>query len=307
MEKKWLSGIRTRKEDIPEEERCYGEIIVNDEMMLTTVNILLNNHFFRGQSNSDWGLKTSIERYIENVFPNDSKEGIEHQINELEKKMVDEFQRKLKNYFPTNLERNNVLEFMALIQHHGGVTRLLDFAHLFYVGVYFAIRNHDRSADSAVWAINKGYLKMALFKTGIEAVMESANNYHGPKALQTSLQKKIKKNLVIPAEPFYINKRISAQQGLFLFPTNVSETFEKNLYDTFNFDLEKISCEPIGRFENIKKIREICDTRDIIKIIIPKDKKIILNNTLRSMNINAETLFPDIEGLAVSLREYILY
>ena len=52
---------------------------------------------------------------------------------------------------------NEVLDWLALMQHYGAPTRLLDWTRSPYVALYFALEKADK--ESAVWAINREWLE----------------------------------------------------------------------------------------------------------------------------------------------------
>ena len=106
---------------------------------------------FRGQADADWDLTTSLERAFsrsgQTIY---SLENTEHW-------MLHDFQAKFYLYSNNVPRQTNKFEWLALMQHHGGATRLLDFTHSIYVAAYFATA--AARADSAIWAINRPMLR----------------------------------------------------------------------------------------------------------------------------------------------------
>ena len=78
---------------------------------------------YRGQSNYNWSLQTSLERKLEQLKMN------EMDIGKYEGLVVEECQNNGSNSFP--------IEIICKIQHYGGATRLIDFTHQFPVAVFF--------------------------------------------------------------------------------------------------------------------------------------------------------------------------
>ena len=95
---------------------------------------------YRGQSNYNWSLQTSLERKLEKLKIN------EMDIGKYEKLVVEESQNKGSNSFP--------IEIISKIQHYGGATRLIDFTHQFPVAVFFAFCDFP-SQPVSVWAISR--------------------------------------------------------------------------------------------------------------------------------------------------------
>jgi hypothetical protein len=91
------------------------------------VDGLSENWVFRGQSSAQWGLQNAIER---TEFINFYKD--------IEKDFLSEFQRGARNYLNKDETPEHLIEWLALMQHHGAPTRLLDFSKSPYIGAYFA-------------------------------------------------------------------------------------------------------------------------------------------------------------------------
>src|ERR1700674_3515893 len=97
---------------------------------------------FRGQENSDWLLTTSLERVKGARLSRYHTEGF----------IWAEFKKQAHHYLSGHLLPTNSLEWLALMQHHGAPTRLLDWTFSRYVACFFALE--DSEEDSAVWAID---------------------------------------------------------------------------------------------------------------------------------------------------------
>src|SRR5207247_1327002 len=59
--------------------------------------------------------------------------------------VVEQFKQRAHLSLPTSREPDTELEWLALIQHHGGPTRLVDFTRSPFVGAFFAIENDDQT------------------------------------------------------------------------------------------------------------------------------------------------------------------
>src|SRR5215203_4433572 len=83
---------------------------------------------FRGQPSAQWDLKTSLQRSCDRhgVAP--------EKCRELEERLFREFRRTYHHYSPHVPQRQAVVEWISLMQHHGAPTRLLDFTYSIYVG-----------------------------------------------------------------------------------------------------------------------------------------------------------------------------
>ncbi len=256
---------------------------------------------FRGQADSQWGLETTFER-----------EGKRHSLdsyffNTCEENILKEFQRQSNQYLKNLPEINAYIDWLALIQHYGGPTRLLDFTYSFYVAAFFAIKN--AVSDSAIWAINVNYLMnshpIISGQIGENSYSHIINDYVnlGNKCLhdgQIFTEKEREQNIYI-VEPFNQEQRLAVQQGVFLFPTDIEKPFQENLCkalkvgnnNILNSELKEIDIKELSEVD----INNLC----IVKILLTKPTHDESANQLRHMNISDATLFPGIDGFAKSL------
>src|SRR6202044_3658398 len=97
---------------------------------------------YRGQGKSSWRLKASIERVA-------SKPGIAEDYVERE------FKRRAHHYLRDLPKEDDVLEWLALMQHYGAPTRLLDWTKSAYVAAFFAAESATDSDSFAIWAVDQ--------------------------------------------------------------------------------------------------------------------------------------------------------
>lgn len=80
------------------------------------------NYVFRGLSNSNYELETSIYR-------------LQNKVNEMERHLI----RNFRKYAPYNsVTKDKLWHWLTLAQHHGLPTRLLDWTFSPYVALHFA-------------------------------------------------------------------------------------------------------------------------------------------------------------------------
>lgn len=90
-----------------------------DEFVSLTAE--LDGWAFRGQQDVRWALLSSLSRYLEAFVPDRST------WRTREERAIRIFRRKAHNYLPDSSVLDNDLRCLALMQHHGAPTRLLDF------------------------------------------------------------------------------------------------------------------------------------------------------------------------------------
>jgi len=230
------------------------------------------NWAFRGQADASWVLNNAIERT-----------SFIHFHKGIEAEFVAEFQRGARNYLSKDETPEHLIEWLALMQHHGAPTRLLDLTRSPYIAAYFAFEFCHEKEDRkvAIWGVNIHYLKNKSLEilSGEfgEALKESKN------LINENLFEKIfylnNKKLVFPVEPFRMNRRYSLQQSVFI-STGISDV---SLMDQLHF---------LG--DNIE--------HSVVKIEIPAKYKKEALRELQQMNLHRASLFPDLDGYALSLK-----
>jgi hypothetical protein len=226
-----------------------------------------------------------------------------------EMEMIREFQRKGGLYLEHEPDKDDVLEWLALMRHYGAPTRLTDWTYSFYVAVHFALAD---DLDGAVWAFDAATVnKTERVKSVISArggderlrvlqqtlarmddVLTVRRQWEklDDLALTTYLLTEEPLPLVFVVNPFHLNRRLIIQQALFVISGDIRRPFVENLRQSFDRDdaalrarLHKIVLRPAKQQRN-RILRE-----------------------LRSMNISTEVLFPDLSGFAQSLAQRLAY
>ncbi len=247
---------------------------------------LSSTWIFRGQCSAKWGLESSLERVVKDYKPADRVS--------VEKFFIFQFKRRAHNCLnPSLLPKNerDILEWLALMQHHGAPTRLLDFTKSPYIATFFAIEKADE--DCAVWAIDKGWcLLQSSTKIANKLNFGNLNSLEfllrNPETLPDIFAAAFFQSPNIPCalavEPYRMNERLNVQQGCFLCPGDVRRSFQENLLD---------SDQLVGVQGYIRKL------------VIPQKIQNEALYDLQLMNINRASLFPGFDGFAQSLKDQI--
>jgi len=242
-----------------------------------------SNYVFRGQSSYDWRLATSFEREVKSVDWSGWYD--------LEDKIIFEFKRQAHHYI-SHLPTNN-LEWLALMQHYGCPTRLLDFTRSFWIALFFAI--DGANSDSAVWIIDTSYYVKRDDPMWKDYRISSYNKIAEEEinaVLKGDNEKEFKSGVIF-AEPAMLNQRLSIQKGLFAFPTALNLTFWKNL--SSHSQIYDLKDDETTYFPIIHKVK------------IPVTMHGELIQLLTSMNISSATLYPGLSGFAKSLANHIRF
>lgn len=239
---------------------------------------------YRGQSSSDWGLQPSISRLVKGLS--------EQHAFEVECDSFKMFRSQAPLHMGNPLPKapeHNCFEWLALMQHYGAPTRLLDWARSFYVALYFAVVD-DWSVDGVVWICNE----IELNKRAIAKFEDEFDQLYpgGPIPSRVKYefffmepQKHDMKPtaMIFAMPPRCDSQRTVAQRGVFTLCHNV-------LID---------HAEAIRQLETAGAGNEV-----LRKLVIPKDAKAQILYHLYEMNVSANTLFPGSDGLGRSIGEY---
>jgi hypothetical protein len=245
------------------------------------------HYVYRGQA-AGWSLSTSLERAC-------ADSGIELvNAGRLEQRLIREFKRRAHHYRQDVPEKGNQIEWVALMQHHGAPTRLLDWTYSLPVATYFALVSafpakytendgKERPRDAEVWMIDAEWCRHAsIRKTGdddhvLKDALQSSADEH---RLAERLHADNRFAFVFPVNPFRLNERLTIQRGVFLYPGDVGQSFEENL----------------RTLEGHENQGNVCRFR------IPRENmQAMLEELQEEANISEATLFPGLDGFSRSL------
>jgi hypothetical protein len=243
------------------EEDENGKRVKSWEDYLARVSDPLREWAFRGQRVATWNLWPTISRELRDrgVAP--------RYWTEQEHRAIRIFQRKALHFLDKVPAVADTPQWLALMQHHGGPTRLLDFTWSPYVAAFFALES--AVGDAAVWALNAP--RMGTLAYG--PVFPDESRPPSPENFLTRAGFK-GRNAVAIGEPYFKNRRLVAQSGTFACPRDITRPLD----------------EILGSTKGV-----------IEKLILGRDVRRVALRELYRMNVTYATLFPDLDGLARSL------
>src|SRR5580704_13751616 len=117
-----------------------------DDFLNLIVNPPYSHWAFRGERDERWPLYSSLSRYLQ-AF------GVSPQAwTKQEARILRVFKRKAHQFLPKPPDLDDDLQWLALMQHHGAPTRLIDFTWSPYVAAFFALER--TISDGVVLAMN---------------------------------------------------------------------------------------------------------------------------------------------------------
>jgi hypothetical protein len=223
---------------------------------------------FRGVSNANLSLETTLTRL---------GEGYERR----ERSLLRNF-RKYAHRSAVNVD--SLWNWMALAQHHGLPTRLLDWTFSPYVALHFATVEGDQwSSPSAIWCVNclkvKRYLPAILRRALRDEDSDVLTIEMLDRAAPTlsKLESLSRSHFMAFFEPPSLDERIVNQSALFSVMSNASESVT-----------EWLAAHP-----------------DLFhRIVVPPHLKGEVRDKLDQANINERVLLPGLDGLTQWLTRY---
>lgn len=261
--------------------------------------------------------KTSLDKAFEEYGIDAESPKQDTKRNKIEKAILRSFRRRAHLHTDDKDSTQTHLETFALLRHHGGPARILDWLYSFFSAVYFAVNRYDKNETYTVWALknkwlnyvsedvedkflsDKGYLKEHFNgKTKELKYRRKYQNNQFQSYVVTYLVNKNAKSLIYAANPYHLNERLAVQKGVLLFSGTVEKTWGENLQDIINNPPKN---------KGGKNIQVEGPILWEISIKLSKDCRNEFIRRLDEMNINQATLFPDLDGFAESLRTRIAH
>jgi hypothetical protein len=269
-------------------------------------------HFiFRGHNQKDWKLKPTLERAADKFL-------MEYSHLPSNEYLIYRSFKSIANHYLKNIpDEKNYIEWMSILQHYGAPTRLLDFTYSLYIAAFFAFE--FATDDCAIWGLNFYKLNDVLLAKMMadkkwkmrNLVLHDYNISIANKLFDFETEEDLHeiqrkyldgKKIIFSVSPDNKNERIEIQNGVFLMPSDIEESFEKILIQQYELGIDDLSDDNaesinIDDFIKTKLNYNTC----LFKLIIPRKTCLEGLVDLRNMNINAATLFPGLEGQARSL------
>jgi len=233
----------------------------------------LDQWAFRGQAAAGLPLYSSLSRRL--MMLNCPPE----EWSLREKRTIRVFKRKAHVFISDHSILYNTFRCMAMMQHHGAATRLIDFTKSPFVAAFFALQG--ATGDAAVYALNTPALWYMTPKDMPELHRANIN----PRTNDV-LEKYFLSNeypIIWFGEPDEMDHRLVAQSGLFVIPGQLHKPVEKLLE---------------GYTSGGRKDPDL-----LIQLVLRHEMRQQSMKELYRMNITHASLWPDLDGLARSMNQ----
>ena len=228
---------------------------------------------------------------------------------EAERRALCRFREYTESDLPYRPDPDDHLGWLALLQHYGGPTRLLDFTYSMDVAAYFALEAPSNTKP-AVWAVN-GLI--------LAAVVEDQGSIPKPRPnLQVDSDRWWFFNKCFDARftgycayvtrPPHVDPRHVKQEATFLCSLNPNHGLMANLFGMFDLD----PTDMVGRANRgyynapfADHVQRAIRRSPFVKIVLDFGDRIDTLCDLNQNGISRATLFPGVDGYAFSLRHRI--
>jgi hypothetical protein len=237
-----------------------------------------DNWCFRGHRLFEWNLTSTFDRAIERSYTWMEDTTISHPIEAAQNEsfLIDEFQKAAHLYHDDLPDEDDRDDWLALMQHHGCPTRLLDWTYSPYVALYFAL-NEASEDDGAVWALDLDWANWA--SSIIDGLASDEQNTTYVSSLR-----------IVKAQLKRFNQRMVTQRGELLSSSNDLA----NVKSHTSFD--RAVLHMLTHEHTEASARQV-----VSKIRIKKNNRLAFLKELNRMNVHHASLFPGPDGFSKAL------
>jgi len=258
--------MKLKQAFVPKDWTQLQGLLFNDSFN-SKIDRIRSPYIYRGLSNCDFHLKTSLAR-----------------LGGFYETLEFHLLRNFKKYaHRSDVINNNEWDWLALAQHHGLPTRLLDWTYSPYVALHFATAELDKfQYDGIIWALKyealKKYLpdklRKELISIGSNSFTSDMLNKVYADLAELSAEDK---DFLVAFESPSLDQRIVNQYAIFTFMSHSTSFLDEWLQD-----------KPDLYF----------------RIRIPASMKWEIRDKLDQVNINERVLFPGFDGLCKWLKRH---
>src|SRR5262249_35217148 len=153
---------------------------------------------YRGQR-QNWKLASTLERALEN-WNIDLQNG-----PCIERQLIRDFRRRFRGDYQTRVD-SDTLYCLAVMQHHGAPTRLLDWTYSPYVATKFAIESGAK--QGVIWCLNADWCVAAVRKLIPTINKREADSSRNDTTFKPIYMRKNGRKFVYNENAFHLSERL---------------------------------------------------------------------------------------------------
>ena len=231
--------------------------------------------WYRGQANARWQLQPEVARpeILRGLDP-----------RQFEDHMAKSFRRQAEARLPEGQRSRRWADWLALMQHHGLPTRLLDWSTSILIAAFFAVHDPERlDLDGVIWALDPLRLN---------------GNELGQRQLVTADDRVGSLACMLPFRSLAAfdldneQRELAEQLENAVVAMEPHEAFARMLLQQSRFTVH-------GRSTPLEETRDAA--RFLRRFVVPARKKVHFAQTLGLLGIRLSTVFPDLDHLAEEL------
>lgn len=284
----------------PQVQSIEVDIKTWDELHSWILGALKTWWLFRGQAEYRWNLSPKIARNY-NKLRSPTLVPIAFKSS-----LLGIFKRQVRTILDIVPDDSDILGWLALMQHYGAPTRLLDWTYSPYIALYFAIESLDETKDAAIWAMDaticaathigvievKAWDQFALLPIVDPArrSFQHVQNERIRNAIDTNSR------WPLPLIPEWTDIRMAAQQSVFTLSGDVLFPIDR-LKSKRNWQIKNIN-PPVANVNTFRTKMNRFEGKDVLcKVRVPASVKREALQFLAKVGITPATLFPGLQGL----------
>jgi hypothetical protein len=279
------------------------------------------NWIFRGQSNADWPLVTSLQRALQSAEVSDTERRAA-----VENSVIGFFKERARLHLQNAPDEGDLLGWLAVMQHYGAPTRLQDWTQSPFVAAYFAYRE-DTGEDAAVWALQAFFCRRTLTPVMLDqpwdhlGVMSLEGKdedgdavlvYPWTEVMPVDAENENLRGAIrggngwpLPMLPLAYDSRMAAQQAVFLAATQLDFDL-RLLLEKDNWPQPELPKRFVEQLREQERVYPLEQPYQLIKRVrLPRAWRNDALRTLRRMGIAEESMFPGLDGTGAAAKMHI--
>jgi hypothetical protein len=271
------------------------------ELYTQKLGFLKGRTLFRGMNDSSLPLIPKV------YHTNGYSKGREYAVGESD--ILSNFMKKSYSFLSNPPKDDDYQKWIAIAQHYGIPTRILDWSEGCLVSLFFAVKMLDTEYDGVVWALNP-----TRYKNWFMAYDEVCKKDRMVEDGEVLVELSSHRNIVSAFRndggdyqypyfyyPFFIDERMKTQQSVFMVWGSEKRPLDKIGHTGIIQYLQKDKDRYLHTNET--KVKNWSDNEFLLKLVIDRKKKHYIKRQLDMCGINEYSIFPTLDSFGQYLNE----